>query len=210
LWDQTIEPLWKKLESDYQNVEQSEKKWCTRKKYFKPYLEIPKKLYPPTCYKHVPKKYKCVRPFPPNKCSLQNTCNSVKKYYEMCKSEEVNVPYLPSMFSEAIANGDSPFKDIDDVTFSRQVQTHCDCHSSNYATVISVCVSFFGTVLILFLLNKFTNLGSIMSHKSIHIKRHRKHFDEEKAREAYKRIICNNPHYDVIKNNISYEVVQQH
>ncbi|GAW82014.1 variable surface protein [Plasmodium gonderi] len=214
LWDKTIEPLWNELESHYKNNGKSVNnieslnKWCERYNLFRGHLELPNVLNP-ICYKHVPKDYKCVRPFPPTKCSLFNTCKTVKTYYEKCKSngDVGNVSYLRSYFAQPIANGNSFFEGIQDVTFSRQVQNHC-CSSLEYAVPISVCLSFFGTLLILFLFKKYTPLGTKFSYRGINKKRLRDNFNEELEYEENARSMIENTHSAPRINNIYYQSVR--
>ncbi|GAW82020.1 variable surface protein [Plasmodium gonderi] len=183
LWDNTIEALWKELESIYKN-NGSNKKWCERYNLFRGSLDLPKGLPPPMCYKHVPKDYICVRPFPPNMCNLANTYKNngkdIKSYYEICKKNKdgADVTDFSLMISEAIANGYPLFKGIHDITFSRQVQKN------------------------------FTPLGSKMSYRGINKKRIRDNFNEEPEYEEYARSIKKNLHRGCRRNNIYYHSVR--
>ncbi|KMZ99850.1 hypothetical protein PVNG_04127 [Plasmodium vivax North Korean] len=146
-WDKYITPIWNKLSDDKTG------RWCKREEHYSKTFNIPNKLLPPTCYKHVSNNYNCTQPLYKYIKITENKCKNIEEYCSKC--EKNNFFQLLEPIFKTNAPKTRPINDTADTLSLPQAQISCEeCSSSIYTTALSVCVSFFGTLFILLFLYK--------------------------------------------------------
>ncbi|SCO72496.1 VIR protein [Plasmodium vivax] len=197
-WNNYIKPIWDKLS---QNKNEN---WCKRVEYYSNTLNIPEKLLPPICYKHVPKNYNCTQPLYKNRKITQNMCNNIEEYCSQCKEKNFFKQLKPIFQTNATKT--CSLNNNPDILSLPQEQIYCkECSSSIYTTALSVCVSFFGTLYILLFLYKFTPLGSKLSNGGRKKKRLQQQFIEELAHAEFERSRNNNPRSRKREGRLHYQ-----
>ncbi|GAB69853.1 hypothetical protein PCYB_006020, partial [Plasmodium cynomolgi strain B] len=151
LWNETIEKLWDTL-----NEKQEDNKYCERQELYAGNAYIPEQFLPLTCYKYVPEKHDCTPPldiFRINPLALSRNCNAINKQCSKCKKKNHLSEYIPS--EEYTFPVTYPYNGNYNAYSSPERQISCrECPSKIIIIPLSICITFFGTLFILYLLYK--------------------------------------------------------
>ncbi|GAW84264.1 variable surface protein [Plasmodium gonderi] len=203
MWKNHIESIW----DDLNNNNTSANNRCERKEIYAGNAYIPSELLPPVCYLHVPENYVCVQELPSHANTVKSMCPRIKDICTRCKSKEL--PKLSTPENDNVHIGECPLIDKTEFFSSPQRQIYCEECPSTVNTVASTVFStFLGTYIILFLLYKFTPLGSLLSKRTIKKKRLKKNFMQEVPYEECESPRNNNTQHGSIRNNIYYQYMQ--
>ncbi|SCO67105.1 VIR protein [Plasmodium vivax] len=175
--------LWEEtIEPLWNMLNTDENKNCVRKEIYAENTYIPEKLLPPMCYKYVPENYKCIYPLDLFKKNINEArCKQIDDQCSKCKKNKYP---------------------------SKEYTVPVTCPSEIIPISLSICVTFFATLLILLFLFKFTPLGSKLSNGGRKKKRLQQQFMEEVAHAEFERSRNNNPHLMNKRSKLHYQYMQ--